>query len=1605
MKLFLRQVWTLTVKNLLVVLVRPLFTTVIRALVLPVVFIAFISYARNLFIEPATYGIGEPTPLRSFSDALGLVGEGRDKLVFVHNGLVDGPIQQVIDRVAEPARENHDQVHILTSEDELREVCRSSLRGVSTCVAAAVFHSSPTEGPYGAWNYSIRMDAALGAGIEVDKLDNEQQIYLLPFQHAIDWAIAQVNSSTGRRPLPSEIMEYPFTSLTQKGREDEIRTRYMGAVIDIIGVAIFIGIVGVSYQLTGLIAMERELGMSQLIDCMMPNTSRWKSQAARFCAAHLALDIVYGPGWIIAGGILKYGVYSRTSAGITIIYHILVGLALSSFSIFGASFFKKAQLSGITLVIVCLLLGVVAQMAPTESSGTVGILGLLFPSMNYVYFSIFMARWERQNLATNLVEAAPQNPWTLPGIALWILLVIQIIVYPVLAAVAERILYGTTSKNRQATTSDTSAALSLNAFSKEYQPGWLYRNIASRFGSNRSSVLAVNGLTMDVTKGEIMVLLGANGSGKSTTLDAIAGLTTISSGQIDISYGESGGRFGLCPQKNVLWDSLTVNEHVKIFNRLKSTGKTDSKEQLSKLLGDCDLDKKVNARTVTLSGGQKRKVQLAMMFTGGSSVCCVDEVSSGLDPISRRKIWDILLAERGSRTILLTTHFLDEADLLADHIAILSKGVLKADGSSVELKHRLGSGYRIHVLHVPGAPSLQFKDVPHEVHFDETLYTVQSSAEAASFVSTLEQNGVTDYRISGPTIEDVFLKVAEEVDLSKAPTTATSEADHVHSKFAEVMEEEVGQNELQLLTGKRIGMLVQAWYLFRKRITILRRNPLPYIAALLIPVIAAGLVTLFLEGATKTGCSGASTSKGPETQSLASLDGFQIVLGPSSVVSTAALEKFVKTLESTSGTKNGGPDLKTRFHMVDTYPEFTSYIQNNYANVTPGGFYLGDSSSPATLAWEADNGDFPLAAVVQNLFDRVLTGIPINVQYQPFEIPMQPGMGKTLQLIVYFGLAMSVYPALFALYPTIERLRHVRALHFSNGVRSLSLWLAYLVFDFCIVLAASVLAIVIFRAVSDVWYHPGYLFVVFFVYGLCATLLSYLVSLFSKSQLAAFAFAAGGQCVLFLIYFIAYMSVLTYAPTEKVDYYIEVAHFTIAIISPAGNLLRAMFTALNTFSILCRGHEVASYPGEITLYGGPILYLIVQSLVLFGLILWIDGGPVLSSLFHSKFKPTDFEEKSPVDKDIATEASRVATSSEDGLRVLNINKKFKKLTAVEDVSFGVGKSEVFALLGPNGAGKTTTISLIRGDTQPTRSNSSNNSEILVDDISVLKHRASARSRLGVCPQFDAMDQMTVQEHLTFYARIRGLPPNNTTHNVNEVMRAVGLLPFCHRMATQLSGGNKRKLSLGIALMGNPSVLLLDEPSSGMDAASKRIMWKTLAAIATGRSIVLTTHSMEEADALAHRAGIMARRMLALGTTDALRSRYGNMYHVHMVHCAAPHTTESDMERIRTWVAASFPGAVVEKKTYHGQLRFSVPASSPPSLEEHQRRDTEDSSVDEIGSALHDSSTSRSVSKLFSHLEENKTALGVEYYSVSQTTLDQVFLTIVGEHHVKEEGST
>ncbi|KAI0204611.1 hypothetical protein F4808DRAFT_350211 [Astrocystis sublimbata] len=1596
---FLRQTWTLTAKNLKIIVIRHSFATLIRAFVLPIILAAFLTFARYIFVPPSDYGVSDLHEVRSLSNALQRAStDGRNTVVFVNNGHAGGDIDQVIDVLADQVTDAGRNAVKLSELRDLTSTCRSTLRGSSSCYGAVVFNSSPNEGNGGIWNYTLRADGALGSRIFVDNDDNDSQIYTLPLQRTVDAAIANLGASSdgGSRSLPDVTDEYPFTPLTKEERQQEIRRLYQSSLTNFLAVAFVLVVIGVCYHMTGHMATEREIGMSQLLDAMMPTNHLWQAQVARLLSHHLSFSIVYLPAWVIGSIIIARGVWAHTSVAIVLIYFILAGFAFTSLSILGAAFFKRAQLSGVVTTIVYILLAILAQTLTSPKTPVVAVLSLLFTPCNFVWYMTWIARWERKQLPADLTQTPPENPWELPGIVFWVFLIIQIIVYPIIGAYLERVFHGTTTKGRtilrgQAAETAPHDAVVLDGFSKIYKPNVL-RRMLSFISKPRDPVVAVDSLSMSAGRGQILALLGANGSGKSTTLDSIAGISKLTSGNITI---DGTGGLGIAPQKNVLWDELTVEEHIHIFNRLKSPTNTASKEEIRDLVTAVDLAMKIDAKSKTLSGGQKRKLQLGMMLTGGSAVCCVDEVSSGIDPLSRRKIWDILLAERGKRTIILTTHFLDEADLLADHIAILSKGTLRAQGSSVELKERLGAGYRIHVFNAKDIKeSPEVAGVKKVMSFDVISYLAPSSNLAAQVIRELETAGITDYKFSSPTIEDVFLQVAEEV---KAETVKTQTPDpatpptekQIVTTDVSTLSDDAEKDKLELLSGRPIGFFTQVWVLLRKRGTVFKANWFPYVAALLIPIIAAALTSLFVKNQEAAGCRPSNDqSAGSNTRYLALFDDLFLVSGPSTQLNPSTLLSLFTPVFSglTGGSgSSGGQNVVSGFadslHPVNSFADFNQFILDNRKNITPAGFWLGDADSPATVAYVADFGSVYTSVFGQNALDIILSNTSIATTFAPFTSPFVPGTGNSLQLLTYLCLSLAAYPAFFGLYPNVERRRNVRGLQYSNGVRSLPLWSAYTLFDFVIVLISSAIVTAIFASVSNVWYHVEYMFLILFLYGLASILLSYVISLFSSNQLSTYAFSAAGQAVGFLIYLIAYLSVQTFAPITKIDSSLMVVHFVLSAFVPIGSVVRTLFVALNLFSTSCDGEQLRSNPASILAYGGPILYLILQSIFLFGILLWYDSGAgttLINRITQRRIKTNTDEAVS--DEEVANEIDRVTSRANepDGLSVTHLTKSFGKFTAVDNVTFGVQHGEVFALLGPNGAGKSTTISLIRGDLQP----SLNGGDVLVEDTSVVRQRAAARSHLGVCPQFDAIDSMTVLEHLRFYARIRGIP--DIEHNVQSVVRAVGLDAFTTRMANDLSGGNKRKLSLGIALMGNPSVVLLDEPSSGLDAAAKRIMWKTLGSIVPGRSILLTTHSMEEADALASRAGILAKRMLAMGTIDNLRERFGDAIHVHLVSKSAPHSTDEEMERMRQWVLKAIPGAEVEAKTYHGQMRFSVPGNSVAGRE---------------------ASAGSAVGRLVILLEEQRETLGIEHYSCTPTTLDQVFLTIVGRHNVQEEGYT
>ena len=212
--------------------------------------------------------------------------------------------------------------------------------------------------------------------------------------------------------------------------------------------------------------------------------------------------------------------------------------------------------------------------------------------------------------------------------------------------------------------------------------------------------------------------------------------------------------------------------------------------------------------------------------------------------------------------------------------------------------------------------------------------------------------------------------------------------------------------------------------------------------------------------------------------------------------------------------------------------------------------------------------------------------------------------------------------------------------------------------------------------------------------------------------------------------------------------------------------------------------------------------------------------------------------------------------------------------AVEKVSFRVLHKECFALLGVNGAGKTSTFRILTGEYAPTTGNA------YISGTSVLTDMAEARFKIGYCPQFDAISELlTCQEHLELYGRIKGIPKKLIKPFAKQKLEEMGLEQYTKVRAGQLSGGNKRKLSVAMACIGNPPVVFLDEPSAGMDPDARKRMWKVINEIKSKQtSIILTTHSMDEAEALCDRMAIMVGgRIRCLGTSMHIKNKFGSGY--------------------------------------------------------------------------------------------------------------------------------
>lgn len=295
--------------------------------------------------------------------------------------------------------------------------------------------------------------------------------------------------------------------------------------------------------------------------------------------------------------------------------------------------------------------------------------------------------------------------------------------------------------------------------------------------------------------------------------------------------------------------------------------------------------------------------------------------------------------------------------------------------------------------------------------------------------------------------------------------------------------------------------------------------------------------------------------------------------------------------------------------------------------------------------------------------------------------------------------------------------------------------------------------------------------------------------------------------------------------------------------------------------------------------------------------------------------------------------------------------------AVRGLSLAIPRGECFGMLGPNGAGKTTSISMMTGLLAPT------SGTVFIEGLDIRKDLDKIYSCMGVCPQHDLLwETLTGREHLLFYGRLKNLKDAALKNAVDSSLRSVNLFNggVGDKQAGKYSGGMKRRLSVAISLIGDPRVVYMDEPSTGLDPASRSNLWDVVRQAKQDRAIILTTHSMEEAETLCDRLGIFVNGELqCIGNSKELKSRYGGSYAFSIT------TAQSEEERVLEMVQRLSPNA---KKVYglSGTQKFELPKSDVK------------------------------LADVFRTVEHAKTEFSIQAWGFADTTLEDVFIKVARE---------
>uniref|UniRef100_A0A8C3R615 ABC transporter domain-containing protein n=1 Tax=Cyanoderma ruficeps TaxID=181631 RepID=A0A8C3R615_9PASS len=1124
-------------------------------------------------------------------------------------------------------------------------------------------------------------------------------------------------------------------------------------------------------------------------------------------------------------------------------------------------------------------------------------------------------------------------------------------------------------------------------------------NIKKVYKKKDKKTEALRGLSLNIYEGQITALLGHSGAGKTTLLNVLSGLSFPSEGSATIynyrlsdlgDREEIRGMVGICPQFNTQFEVLTVKENLKTFAEIKGIKSKEVGQEVQNILELLDIGNIQDTQAEKLSGGQKRKLSIGIAMLGNPQVLLLDEPTAGLDPLSRHQVWSLLREQRAGRAILFSTQFMDEADILADRKAFISHGRLKCVGSSLFLKKKWGICYhlRIHVSescdlenltslvkgHIPNATFSG--QTQYELRYKLPLENVNRFPDLFSGLDSCPEQGIINYGVSMTTLEDVFLRLEGEA-------MAGQEGEHVpgeewggaapgcpdEARPCSLLPSDTGKASEQGLALWRQQVCAMARVHFLK----LKSSVKNLRSILLLYVIF--LLPLVLQVCVVAGWQSISAWQLSPAR-------YFLPLGRKSYTETTPLlvynhtgtgiDDFIHVLQS--------QDLTVEIAKEENITE--TLHQNGAIKVSrKGQSYRFTVLCPV----EAINCFPVLVNIISNALLRTLNSTGhIQIWSHPFFLLFNSQFWDYFISgnVIYMLLLFPGFPPHFAMGYTQDCKAGARAQLRISGLFPSAYWCGQALVDIplCWILLFSMFGFQF--ALSSKFFSSVSAFFLLVTgtlgYGISIVLLVYLISFNSRKGWSSDLWTFILIMVCFISFFIS--RIMDHRGHPDASFYI------LSLLVPVYPLLAlvADFVIDSPQMFMEDTETFTAASGSLVLVAvfAPYIHSVLFVLLLRFLELKY-GKAVLRQdpVFRisprkesSQQHPKELEEE---DEDVRAEReavrnAMVAPSRQEKsvIIVSNLCKEYnikqdgsffkkKKKTATKNLSFCVKKGEVLGLLGPNGAGKSTAIKMITGETTLTAG------QVLMKRGDGGGSQDQAPAFLGYCPQENPLWlDLTPQQHLRVYAAVKGLRQEDAAAAVHRIVNALQLQDYLHKKVRKLPAGITRKLCVALSLLGNPSVLLLDEPSTSMDPNGQRRVWKTIrdALKPKESGAILTTHYMEEAEAVCDRVAILVSGQLrCIGSIQYLKNKFGKGY---LLEIKVKDPESADL--LHAQILKIFPGAARQER-FPSLLVYKVPMKDALPL-----------------------------SQSFSKLEEAKRSCSLEEYSFSLNTLTQVFLELSRE---------